>query len=233
MTQDGAVVVIGGTRAIGLEIVRHYAGEGGTVWLTGRDPANVASAVAEMGHGVKGVTFDLAEPATIAAALAGVGPVRRLVLCAIDRDQNTVRDYDITRAIRLVTLKLVGFTEVVHTLIDRLTDDASVLLFGGMAKERPYAGSTTVTTVNGGIVGLTRTLVEELKPLRVNAIHPGVVGDSPYWSEKPQAVANYTAQTPVGRLASMADIVDASVFLLENGSVNGVDLIVDGGWHCR
>ena len=48
---------------------------------------------------------------------------------------------------------------------DRLTDDASVLLFGGMAKERPYPGSTTVTTVNGGVVGLTRTLVEELKPL--------------------------------------------------------------------
>ena len=233
MTQDGAVVVIGGTRAIGLEIVRHYARESGPVWLTGRDPGNVASAVAEIGNGVHGVTFDLAEPTTIASALAAVGPVRRLVLCAIDRDQNTVRDYDIARAIRLVTLKLVGFTEVVHTLIDRLTDDCSLLLFGGMAKERPYAGSTTVTTVNGGIVGLTRTLVEELKPLRVNAIHPGVVGDSPYWSEKPQAVANYTAQTPVGRLASMADIVDASVFLLENQSVNGVDLIVDGGWHCR
>ena len=28
-------------------------------------------------------------------------------------------------------------------------------------------------------------------------------------------------------------IVDASVFLLENSAVNGVDLIVDGGWHCR
>jgi NAD(P)-dependent dehydrogenase (short-subunit alcohol dehydrogenase family) len=31
----------------------------------------------------------------------------------------------------------------------------------------------------------------------------------------------------------MAEIVDACVFLLENSAVNGVDLIVDGGWHCR
>ena len=107
------------------------------------------------------------------------------------------------------------------------------MLFGGMAKERPYPGSTTVTTVNGGVVGLTRTLVEELKPLRVNAIHPGVVGDSPYWAEKPAAVAKYTSETPTGRLASMSDIVGAVTFLLENPSVNGVDLIVDGGWHCR
>ena len=116
--------------------------------------------------------------------------------------QNTVADYDIARAIRLVTLKLVGYTEVVHALRDRLTDDAAIVLFGGMAKERPYPGSTTVTTVNGGVVGLTRTLVEELKPLRVNAIHPGVVGDSPYWAEKPAAVAKYTSETPTGRLAT-------------------------------
>jgi NAD(P)-dependent dehydrogenase (short-subunit alcohol dehydrogenase family) len=234
MAGDGAIVVVGGTRAIGLEIVRHFATRGEEVVLTGRDADNVARAVEAAGDGrVRGLTFDLAEPESIAPALADVGPVRHLVLVAIDRDHNTVRDYDLARALRLVTLKLVGFTEVVHALVDRLSDQSSVVLFGGMAKERPYPGSTTVSTVNGGIVGLTRTLVEELRPIRVNAIHPGVVGDSPYWTEKPAAVARYTAETPIGRLASMADIVHATVFLLENGAVNGVDLFVDGGWHCR
>jgi len=233
MSSRGAVVVVGGTRAIGKEIVRHYAGRGEAVVLTGQDPANVDAAVGEFGSSVTGAVFDLAQPTTIEAALAGVGPVRRLALVAIDRDQNTVAEYDIARAIRLVTLKLVGYTEVVHTLRSRLTDDASIVLFGGMAKERPYPGSTTVTTVNGGIVGLTRTLVEELKPLRVNSIHPGVVGNSPYWAEKSAAVERYTSETPLGRLATMDEIVDAAVFLLENTAVNGVDLIVDGGWHCR
>jgi NAD(P)-dependent dehydrogenase (short-subunit alcohol dehydrogenase family) len=233
MTSNGAVVVVGATRAIGLEIARHYANAGDEVILTGREPANITAAGAEVGGRTTGLTFDLAEPMSIAPALAGVGPVRRLVLAAIDRDANTVADYDITRAIRLVTLKLVGYTEVVHALRDRLTDDASVVLFGGMAKERPYVGSTTVSTVNGGIVGLTRTLVEELKPLRANSIHPGIVSDSPFWAEKPAAVENYRSQTPTGQLATMADMVGATVFLLENKAVNGVDLIVDGGWHCR
>ena len=233
MSTGGSVVVVGGTRAIGKEIARHYAERGGPVVLTGRDPENVAAAVADIGRATSGVVFDLSDPESIADALADVGPVRRLVLVAIDRDQNSVAEYDIARAIRLVTLKLVGYTEVVHTLHARLTDDASVVLFGGMAKERPYPGSTTVSTVNGGVVGLTRSLVEELKPLRANSIHPGVVGDSPYWSEKPAAVARYTSETPIGRLASMAEIVDATVFLLENPAVNGVELIVDGGWHCR
>lgn len=233
MSENGAVVVIGGTRAIGLAIARHYAERGDTVVLSGRDPDRVSEAVADLGGRATGVSFDLAEPASIGPALAGVGPVRHLVLAAIDRDANSVADYDIARAIRLVTLKLVGYTEVVHQLHDRLTGDASLLLFGGMAKERPYPGSTTVSTVNGGVVGLTRSLVEELKPRRVNSIHPGIVGDTPFWAEKPAAIENYRSQTPTGALATTEDIVGAVAFLLENRAVNGVDLIVDGGWHCR
>ncbi len=237
MSGEGSVVVVGGTRAIGLEIAKRYASEGADVVLTGRDDEQMAAAVREaesLAEGkVRGLTFDLAVPESIAPGLADVGPVRRLALVAIDRDQNTVKDYDITRAMYLITLKLVGYTEVVHSLHGRLTPDASVVLFGGMAKERPYPGSTTVTTVNGGVVGLTRTLVEELRPIRVNSIHPGVVGDSPYWAEKTAAIERYSSETPLGRLATMAEIVDATRFLLENTAVNGVDLIVDGGWHCR
>lgn len=236
MSSEGAVVVVGGTRAIGFELARHYATEGREVVLTGRSPDNVEAAVSALdgagGH-VRGIAFDLAAPHGIADALSDVGAVDRLALVAIDRDQNTVAEYDIEHAIRLVTLKLVGYTAVVSALRPRFSDRSSILLFGGMAKERPYPGSTTVTTVNGGVTGITRTLVEELRPIRVNAIHPGIVGDSPYWSGKAAAVARYTSETPLGRLATMAEIVGAGVFLLENGAVNGVDLIVDGGWHCR
>jgi NAD(P)-dependent dehydrogenase (short-subunit alcohol dehydrogenase family) len=236
MSNDAAVLIVGGTRAIGLELVRHYLATGQPVVLSGRSQASVdeaIEAVAATGGSVRGVAFDLAEPETITAALAEIGPVRRLALVAIDRDQNSTKEYDLARAIRLVTLKLVGYTQVVAALRDRLTPDASVVLFGGMAKERPYPGSTTVTTVNGGVVGLTRTLVEELRPIRVNSIHPGVVGDSPYWAEKPAAIERYSSETPLGRLVTMSEIVDAATFLLENTAVNGVDLIVDGGWHCR
>ena len=232
MSSDGAVVVVGGTRGIGLELVRHYVDAGREVVLHGKSDT-VADAVAEVGGSTRGVTFDLAEPHSIAPALADVGPVSRLALVAIDRDQNSIAEYDIEKALHLVTLKLVGYATVVSTLRPRLTPDASIVLFGGMAKERPYPGSTTVTTVNGGVVGLTRTLVEELKPIRVNSIHPGVVGDSPYWSGKTAAIEKYTSETPMGRLARMDEIVNACVFLLENTAVNGVDLIVDGGWHCR
>jgi NAD(P)-dependent dehydrogenase (short-subunit alcohol dehydrogenase family) len=234
MSDKGSVVVIGGTRAIGFEIVRHFAAQGDDVVLTGQTEANVTAAVERAsglpGH-VTGLTFDLARPETIKAALKDVGPVRRLVLVAIDRDQNTVADYHVGRAIRLATLKLVGFTEVIHVLLDRLTPDASLVLFGGQAKDLPYPGSTTVSTVNGGIEGIVRTLVHEIKPHRVNCIHPGIVGDSPYWETRQAALDATVARTPTGRLVTMADIVDAVVFLLENEGMNGVNLKVDGGIH--
>ena len=104
------------------------------------------------------------------------------------------------------------------------------MLFGGLAKDRPYPGSTTVTTVNGAVTTMVTAFAVELAPIRVNAIHPGIVGDSPFWASKPPAVLEaFRNRTPTGRLATMADVVDAVAFLLENRSVNGVNLRVDGG----
>jgi NAD(P)-dependent dehydrogenase (short-subunit alcohol dehydrogenase family) len=223
-------MVVGGTAGLGREIAKHYADQGRDVVLSGRDPERAAKVAAELGGSVKSVALDLARPHEIAAGLADVGDVDRLVLAAIERDQNTTADYDVDRAVYLVTLKLVGYTEVVHALHPRLAPDASVLLFGGQAKERPYPGSTTVTTVNGGVVGMVTTMALELAPVRVNAIHPGIVGDSPYWSGKHDYLETIRKRTPTGKLVTMSDIVGAVVFLLENPAVNGVNLAVDGGW---
>jgi NAD(P)-dependent dehydrogenase (short-subunit alcohol dehydrogenase family) len=230
---SGGVVVVGGTRGLGRELAQHYAGEGRDVVITGRDPAGVQECAAEIGDSTRGVALDLSEPQTIAERLAGVDDVEYLVLAAIERDSNTVADYDIAAAMRLVTLKVVGYTEVVHALLPRMSDHASVLVYGGLARDRPYPGSTTVTTVNGAVTGLVRTLVIELAPRRVNALHPAIVGDSPQWRDMPEAMhRGFVSRTPIGRLVTMAEVVGASRFLLENGAMNGINLPVDGGWLC-
>ncbi|WOQ69499.1 hypothetical protein RYJ27_12500 [Microbacterium limosum] len=43
-----------------------------------------------------------------------------------------------------------------------------IVLFGGRAKDLPYPGSTTGSTINGGVTGLVNTLTLELAPIRVN-----------------------------------------------------------------
>ena len=230
MSNDGCVLVVGGTMGIGKELARFYAGTGRETILTGRDAAKAEAVAAEIGGNARGIALDLAKPKAIRDVLASVGPVRYLAIVAIQRDDNTIREFDIDRAIELVTLKLVGFAEVVHVLLDRLAPDSSIVLFGGQAKDRPYPGSTTVSTVNGGVAGLARTLAWELAPIRVNAIHPGITGDSPYWHGKPPAVLEgHLSKTITKKLATMDDIVDATRFLLENPSIEGIDLVVDNG----
>jgi len=220
-------VVVGGTAGIGLEIARYYADGGHRVTLTGRDAGRAAAAAKDIGGDTTGLALDLAAPKAIGPALAGIGAVDGLVLAAIERDVNTVTDYDIDQALRLVTLKLVGYTEVVHARRSRLAPDGAIVMFGGLAMQRPYPGSTTVSTVNGGVIGLMHAMIVELAPIRVNVIHPGIVGDSPYWRDRD--LSPVVARTPCGRLAQMADIVDAVAFLLRNPAVNGVSLNVDGG----
>jgi NAD(P)-dependent dehydrogenase (short-subunit alcohol dehydrogenase family) len=226
---EGSVLVVGGTGGLGKEIAGHYQDLGQPVIITGTDQDRCDDIAADLGGGVTGLGFDLTEPESIAPAHSHVeGAGSRLVITAILRDNNPIRDYNHATALELVTMKLVGYAETIHALIPKFSDDSSVVLFGGLAKERPYPGAITVATVNGGISTMINDLVIELAPIRFNAIHPGIVGDSPYWEGKD--LDGFVQRTPTGKLATMADVVDATVFLLENPAVNGVNLYVDGGW---
>ena len=230
---QGSTVIVGGTQGLGRELAQSYVDDGREVVVTGRDQARAEAAAGEIGGRTRGIGFDLADPHTIAERLAPLDDVEYLVLAAIERDVNKVDEYDIDAALRLVTLKLVGYTEVIHALLPRLRDNSAILFFGGLARDRPYPGSTTVTTVNGGVTSLVRTLVIELAPVRVNALHPAIVGDSPQWVDMPAERREALVQrTPIGRLVSMAEVVGASRFLLENQAMNGINLVVDGGWMC-
>ena len=230
---NGSVVVVGGTQGLGRELAQSYADDGREVIVTGRDQARAETAAAEIGGHTRGLGFDLAEPHTIAGALEGVEGVEHLVLAAIERDVNSVRDYKIDAALRLATMKVVGYTEVIHVLLPQLDDDSSILIYGGLARDRPYPGSTTVTTVNGAVTSLVRTLVIELAPIRVNALHNGIVGDSPQWRDMaPERHKALVDRTPIGRLVTMEESMGAARFLLENKGVNGINLALDGGWMC-
>ena len=227
MAERTTLVVIGGTSGIGREIATRAAGRGETVILSGRDADHAKQVAAEIGGDTRGIAVDLAKPTELAGQLAGIDRVDHLVLSAISRDQNTVGSYDIAPAVDLVLMKLVGNTQAIHLLRPVMPDDAAIVVFGGQAFKIPYPGSTTVSTVNGGVEGLVHSLATELAPIRINGIHPGIVGDSPYWAGK--NLDHVVARTPLGRLATMADIADAVEFLLRNRGVNGENLTVNGG----
>ena len=226
-----ASLVIGGASdGVGGVIARRFADRGDEVIVTSRDVSRAQAAakeIEETGGKARGLAVDLSQPKTIAAALESVTDLDNLVITAMESTPITLADLDIDAAIRSVTIKLVGYAEAVRFLRGRFRPGASVVLFGGLAKERPYPGSTMVTTFNAGLTGLVRTLAAEIAPHRVNALHPALIGDSPKWRDVPGHP--HVAATPIGRLVTMAEVADATDFLLRNTGMNAHDLHVDGG----
>jgi NAD(P)-dependent dehydrogenase (short-subunit alcohol dehydrogenase family) len=230
-------LIIGGTSGIGRALAMDLALHGQDVIVAGRDKARAADAAASIqaeidlpGAGqVRGIAADLSQPDRLAAALMDIGQVRNLVLAGMTRDRNSLAEYHAARAIELATVKLVGYAAAVSALRSRIAPEGSILVFGGISKDVPYPGSTTMTTVNTAIVGLVTTLAVEMAPVRVNAIHPGAVEDSPFWAGNAAMLDIARQRSLTKSLPAMRDIVDGCRFLMENPAANGINLSLDGG----
>ncbi len=232
------IVVVGGCDGIGLALAQGAHALGCKVTITGRGAGRAASVAASIGAGVKGVALDLLDSASIASALSDLGPIDHIALTPVHPGNASVRTLDAKDWGQSAHVKLVAYLEVVNAALPKLKPTSSIVFFGGLAKLRPYPGSLMVSVVNGGVVGMTRTLALELAPIRVNGISPGVVGDSPRWARRaaasPQAAAvveSFRSRTPGGRLVTMDEVIHAVFFLMDNAGVNGVDLQVDCGFQ--
>ena len=77
------------------------------------------------------------------------------------------------------------------------------------------------------------TLAVELRPLRVNAVSPGVIA-TPWWDRVPENFRNAffaqsAASAPVGRIGHPEDVAQTIVFLIQNTFVTGSIIDCDGG----
>lgn len=83
-----------------------------------------------------------------------------------------------------------------------------------------------------GIVQMTRAMARVFAPeVRVNAIAPGAVLLPDNWSD--EARAHFEKTTPLQRIGSPQDVVEAMLYLLRADYVSGDTLLVDGGRHVR
>ncbi len=84
----------------------------------------------------------------------------------------------------------------------------------------------------GGIIQMTRALAHALAPrIRVNAVAPGPVLLPEHWDEA--AASHLIATTPLKRLGTPSDVVEAVLYLLRADYVTGHTIVVDGGRHVR
>lgn len=226
-------VVIGGSSGMGRAVVEDLNAQGARVISTSRDPEKHDATEALRVQGVQVVAADMTDAHGLDAVLDAVEVIDYLVLSAAQLDYLPFRDFSAHEASRTVDGKLLGFWNAVHQLAPRLSTDAAIVMFSGVASVRPGEGTAAVTAANAGIEGLGRSLAVELAPVRVNVLNPGVF-ETPLWSGMPdeerQAFYEKTASSLLtGRVGQPEDAAHAVRFLLTNPQVTGAVLDLDGG----
>ena len=83
--------------------------------------------------------------------------IDHVVLLPLYQVATTVKDFNVGEANKLLHIKITGYIKAVSTVLPRLKPTSSIVLFGGLAKDRPYPTSTMVTVANAGIVGVMKT----------------------------------------------------------------------------
>jgi NAD(P)-dependent dehydrogenase (short-subunit alcohol dehydrogenase family) len=232
--QNQRVVVMGGTSGIGLATAKAAGALGAEVIVTGRDEQKLRSAVAELGSGAGGVRVDAVERDQLERFFGEIGRIDHLVL-ALSRSAGggPIASLDLADLRAGFEGKFWPHLTALQVALPSIQHAGSVTFISAGSAGAPYAGAAGLAAINGALEAMVPALAVELKPIRVNAVSPGVI-DTPWWHGLPEEdrkalFAQYGAASPVGRIGVPDDVAQAIISVISNGYITGTVLTVDGG----
>ncbi len=97
-----------------------------------------------------------------------------------------------------------------------------------------FHGQANYAAAKAGVIALTKVMAKELarRGITVNAVAPGVIHTPMLGDIKPEVVAEYEKQIPVGRVGRPEDVANAVLFLAseESSYITGQTVPITGGW---
>ena len=117
--------------------------------------------------------------------------------------------------------------------LPHLSQTGSITFVSAISARAANPGTSGLAAINGALEAMVKPLARELKPLRVNAVSPGVV-ETPWWDHLKSEVRNQLLQQSasaslVGRNGRPEDVGHAIGFVVSNSFITGTVLEVDGG----
>jgi NAD(P)-dependent dehydrogenase (short-subunit alcohol dehydrogenase family) len=227
-------VVIGGTSGIGLATARRLVADGLKVTVAGRSERRIAAAREALAGKAEVVALDGADPQQARAFFRTLGAFDHLVLAlGSGRGMGPFATLDLGEVRRGFEEKVWPHLSCAQAALSTIRKDGSITFVAAVSAQMAAPGTAGLAAANGALSVVTPILAAELRPLRVNAVSPGVV-DTAWWDfmdaeQRQAAFADFAGRTPVGRVGTPDDIAKAIAFLVADGFVSGHVLVCDGG----
>jgi 3-oxoacyl-[acyl-carrier protein] reductase len=239
-----SVVVTGGSRGLGLGIVRRLVAEGYRAVAVARHMSDQLAATMEQAEGSRPgslhfIPFDLGDiqdiPNFVKKLRQDFGPIYGLVNNAalgLDGALALMPNSQIERLIRVNTLSPIVLTKYVvrHMMADgggRVVNVSSIVGFTG------YSGLSVYSATKASLMGFTRSLAREVGRMgvNVNAVAPGFMDTDMTHSLEGERREQVARRSALHRFPDVDDVADAVEYLLGTKAKNitGIVLTVDAG----
>jgi len=238
---DGrTALVTGGTRGIGLAIVRALRREGARVIALGKSQEQIAAFRSEFAEDPLATAewADVRERASLEAIRDRLTGLDILIpnagvntrVKALDLPDESLREMLETNLYGVFVTCQVFAPLLFARPGGRVVITSSVSAIHGMDLRAAY------TATKAGLSGLVRSLAVEWGPrgVTVNAVGPGII-ETPltkaYMDQHPERVRAAIDNTPLGRIGTPEDVADVVLFLASDAArfMTGQTVFVDGG----
>lgn len=235
-------LVTGGTKGIGLGIVKMLLTEGYFVTITYGHDEESAIKFREF-FAEKSSDFELmkidqgskTDMRLLADKIKEHGSLDCLVCNAGITLRKGITDFSDEEWEKVMQVNVNAPVFLVRDLYACLSKDARIVFIGSEMGIYPHGTSLAYGVTKSAVHALARNLVKffEGTGTTVNAIAPGFV-ETEWQKNKPQEIRNNICKkTALGRFATVDEIADAVKFVINNPFVNGSIIEVNGGYNYK
>lgn len=245
--KDKVAIVTGGAGLIGREIVKGLHEFGATVYIADTNEQNANELI--KGARIKFVYLDITSEDSVKEGIKKVIQTGKKADILVNTAYPRTKDwglkfehvpFDSWKA--NVNNHLGGYFLCCQIIAEHMKQQGGGAIvtfastYGIVAPDFSIYEGTEMTmpaaysAIKGGVIAFTKYLATYYAKynIRANSISPGGIFDN----QNPSFVEKYSKKTPVGRMATPAEMVGGVIYLVSNASsyITGHNLVIDGGW---
>jgi 3-oxoacyl-[acyl-carrier protein] reductase len=241
------VLVTGSSRGMGAAILEAFARAGATCFLNyfddpdgqnQRDAEQTATRIRQLQAPVHLVAGDVSQFDSVTALMRQIttiaGGLDILVNNAGILRDRTVKRMTLDEWQSVLKTNLDGVFHCSKAGAEILRDGGRIVNIASISGIAGFHGQANYAAAKAGVIALTKVMAKELarRGITVNAVAPGVIQTPMLGGLKPEVLAEYEKQIPVGRVGRPEDVAHAVLFLAceETSYITGQTLPITGGW---